>query len=138
MAKAAVVPRVRVMTICDHVEASETEANVFDLLDVRYELRVDSFPYTHPELWVYVLLSCARTGVFPGYLQILNDQTDKVIFLAKIRPQFDAPETLVPVCVPIRCSFPQAGRYTFQVSFFQKDFGRTDIVKGEMSFAVFD
>jgi hypothetical protein len=119
MASASVVPRVRFMAVCDEIEASLTEEDVFDLTGVRYYVRASSFPF-RAEFELYLLLSSPRRGTFPGQVLVWNDPTDKLVFYGAIRPRFDEDQQLFTVSLPVRCWFPQPGQYTFQVLFFQR------------------
>jgi hypothetical protein len=136
MAAAALTPRVRIMAVCDRVRESKTEADVFDLKGVRRAIRANTFPVVPSHLWLYLLLSNPREGEYPGYVLVVHEKTDKTVFFGQLapRPQFDAETEFFPLVVRIRCSFPEAGRYTFQVWFYQQQ--GSDILKGEMPFDV--
>src|SRR5437762_1006743 len=104
---AALTPRVRIMVICDSVGKCKTEAGVFHLKGVRQAVTARAFPFA-PSLWVFLLLSSHRAGVFPGYVRVVNDKTDRVVFHGHLdpHPRFDADTGTVTVSAPIRCSFP--------------------------------
>ncbi len=53
MAK-SVLPRVQVMVLCDEIEPSADEEEVFDLHGVRTFSSAPSFPSLHPQLCVYL------------------------------------------------------------------------------------
>jgi hypothetical protein len=130
-AAAAITPRVRLMAVCDGVRESKAEDGVFNLKGVRRRIVATSFPYVPARLWLFLQLSSSRQGVFPSYVRIVNDRTDKCVFHAKIdpTPTFEDTDQFWATRDSIRCSFPAAGRYTVQVWFFQEQ--GTDVLKGE-------
>jgi len=67
---------------------------------------------------------------------VVRDRTDKTVFYGQLvpRPAFDANEESMAAVAPLRYTFPEAGRYTIQVWFFQAQ-GR-DVIKGEVPFSV--
>jgi len=136
MAAVALMPRVRIMAICDGVRESKIEAGVFNLKGVRQGITADAFPFTPSRLWLFLLLSSPRPGVFPGYVRVVNEQTDKIVFYAHLQPHptFEEDNELLPGISRIKCSFPEEGRYTVQVWFFQEQ--GSDVLKGEMPFFV--
>jgi len=123
------------MTVCDKARESRIESGVFDLKGVRQEISANSFPCRF-RLWLFLVLSSPRDGVFPAYVVVVNDKTDKTIFYAKVLPDpvFREPTDFVTGLTRLRCTFPEAGRYTIQVWFFQAQ-GR-DVVKGQLPFRV--
>jgi hypothetical protein len=122
MAAAVLTPRVRVLVVCDRVRPRD-EADAFDLKGVRYQIRADSFPFAPRRLGLFLLLSSLRRGRFPGYVKVVEDRTDRAIFYGQIEPAptFDGANPFLPVYLPVRCRFPSAGPYTFQVWFFRPD-----------------
>jgi hypothetical protein len=136
MAVTALTPRVRIMAICDGIRESKTETDVFHLKGVRQGIMADAFPFIPARLWVFVLLSSPRGGEFPAYIAVVNDWTNKIVFYAHLRPRptFAAGGGLWASRTPIRCSFPEAGQYSFQVWFFQEQ--GSDVAKGEVPFIV--
>ena len=83
-----------------------------------------------------MLLSSHHPGTFPGYVRVVNDRTEKIIFYAHLepRPTFEGDNESWATRAPIRCSFPEEGRYTVQVWFFQEQ--GSDVLKGELPFFV--
>jgi hypothetical protein len=136
MAAAALLPRVRMMAICDGVRESKTEAGVFHLKGVRQGIAAQAFPFIPSRLWLFLLLSSPRPGTFPGYVRVVNDRTEKIIFYAHLepRPTFEGDNDLLPAISRMKCSFPEEGRYTIEVWFFQEQ--GSDVLKGEMPFFV--
>jgi hypothetical protein len=136
MAATALTPRVRIMAICDRVRESKIETDVFNLIGVRQGIMADGFPFVPSRLWVFVLLSSPRGGEFPAYIAVVNDTTNKVVFYAHLKPKptFGADGGLWAIRARIRCSFPEAGHYSFQIWFFQEQ--GSDVVKGEVPFVV--
>jgi hypothetical protein len=136
MAGAVLTPRVRIMAICDGVQESRTESGVFNLKGLRQEIVSDAYPFVPSRLWLFLLLSSLRAGEFPCYIRVVNDRTDRTIFYSYLepRPRFELDGGLSANRAPIRCAFPEAGRYTVQVWFFQED--GSDVLKGELPFTV--
>lgn len=136
MAAVALTPRVRMMAICDGVRESKTEVDVFHLKGVRQAVTADAFPFFPRRLWLFLVLTSPRLGDFPGYLRVVNDQTDKAVFYGHIhpRPIFGADGGTLFRSANIACSFPQEGWYTVQVWFFQQE--GSDVLKGEVPFYV--
>lgn len=136
MAIAALTPRVRIMAICDGVRESNTEAGVFHLKGVRQRMVVHSVPFVPSRLWLFLLLSSPRPGEFPGYVVIIQDQTDKTIFFGQLKPRpiFQGDDMFWATRYRIRCSFPAEGRYTVQLWFFQEQ--GSDVLKGETPFTI--
>ena len=136
MAVSALTPRVRIMAICDGVRESRIEPGVFHLRGVRQEVQSGFFPFVPPRLWLFLLLSSHRAGVFTCYIRVVNDRTDQTVFYSYLepRPTFEFDGGLSANRAPIRCAFPEAGRYTVQVWFFQEN--GNDVLKGELPFTV--
>lgn len=136
MAAAVRTPRIRLMTICDGVRESTTEAGVFHVKGLRQWIVAQGFPFAPARLWLLVVFSSTRPGVFPGYVLVIDDQSDKAIFYGQLTPPpaFEADIEIVINVMRLRCSFPQPGRYTVQIWFFQEQ--GHDILKGELQFAV--
>ena len=124
------------MAICDRVRESDTESNVFHLKGVRQKITAAGFPFVSPRLWLFVVLSSPRPGEFPGYVRVINDRTDRVIYSSYIRPRpkFSADGEPGIGRARLRCIFPEEGQYTVQVWFFQKE--GSDVLKGEMPFSI--
>lgn len=131
MAAAALAPRVRIMAVCDSVRERGGEPGVFDLRGVRQQIQADVFPFAPRRLALFLLLSSPRLGMYPGYLRVINDQSEKAVFYSHLKPtpRFQGEVELLAIRLRIRCSFATPGRYTVQVCFFQEV--GTDIVKGE-------
>jgi hypothetical protein len=136
MAAAALTPRVRLLTVCDGVRESATEAGVYHLRGVRQSIVAQLFPFVAFRLWLFLVLSSPRPGSYPGYIRVLDDSTDKAIFFAHLAPDpfFEEHEQTLAAVARLRCAFPHAGRYTVQVWFYQEQ--GSDILKGELPFAV--
>jgi hypothetical protein len=84
----------------------------------------------------FLVFSNPHAGDFPGYLSVVNDRTDRIIFYSYLRPTptFEVDGAICTGRAAIRCSFPEEGRYTVQVWFFQ-ELG-LDVLKGEMPFSI--
>jgi hypothetical protein len=136
MAAAVLTPRVRLMTVCDGVRESKTEAGVFHVKGLRQRIVAPAFPFLPPRLWLFLVLSSHRSGKYPGYIRVLNDRTDKAIFHWRLAPvpTFGENDEVMTCSTWIRCAFPEPGRYTVQVWFFQEQ--GSDVLKGEMPFSV--
>jgi hypothetical protein len=124
------------MAVCDGIRESKTEAGVFHLKGVRQGAAASSFPFVPRRLWLFLLLSNPRPGEFPGYILIVNDRTDKTAYYGKLAPNPVFQQDAQPLALRarIRCTFPEAGRYSVQVWFFQEK--GSDVVKGELPFSV--
>ena len=117
MSTSALTPRVRIMTICDGVRESKAEAGVFHLKGVRQAMTAQSFPIVPSRLWLFVLLSSPRAGEFPGYVRVVDERTDRVVFHGHLEPRrrFGSDGGLWAIRYPIRCKFPEQGNYCVQV-----------------------
>jgi len=136
MAAAVLTPRVRLMAICDGVRESKAEAGVYHLRGVRQRIMAQALPFVAFRLWFFLVLSSHRPGEYPGYIRVIDDETDKAIFYAKLAPNplFEGNDQTLAAFARLRCSFPHAGRYTIQLWFYQ-DQG-SDVLKGELPFSV--
>jgi hypothetical protein len=135
-AAVALTPRVRIMAICDDARERKIESGVYNLKGVRQSREADSLPFASEELCLFLLLSSARAGRFPGYIRIVNDRNEKAVFHSNLNPTpvFAADGDPFAAVAPIRCVFPEAGHYTVQLWFFQED--ANDVLKGEMPFSI--
>src|SRR5262249_48616057 len=135
MAAAALTPRVRTMVICDGVRESKMEVDVFHLKGVRRRIVANGFPFVPRRLWLFLVMSSLRSGEFPGYIRVINDRTEKAAFYAHLvpRPVFDGND-YCEARYSIRCRFPEEGRYTAQIWFYQQH--GIDVLKGELPFTV--
>ena len=135
-AAVALTPRVRIMVICDEVRRSKTEVGVFHLKGVRQEITAEVCPFVPERLQLFLLLSHPRAGVFPGYVRVVRERTDRVVYHGHFepRPEFDSDGGSLAIYVPIRCRFPEAGVYSVQVWFFQEQ--GNDLLKGELPFTI--
>jgi hypothetical protein len=136
MAAAVLTPRVRLMMVCDGVRESRTEAGVYHIKGMRQGIMASAFPFAPSRLRLLLLFSCTRPGVFPRYVLVVDDQSDKAVFYGKLTPPpaFEADdETLVNV-MRLKCSFARPSRYTMQLWFFQEQ--GPDVLKGEIPLTV--
>jgi hypothetical protein len=133
---AALALRVRFMALCDGVRESPTEAGVFDLKGIRQEIVAETFPFAPRRLWLFLVLTSPRPGRYPGYIRVIHHRTDKTVFYAKLepRPEFESGDDFLAGRTRISCAFPEAGRYTVQVWFFQEQ--GSDVLKGELPFSL--
>lgn len=137
MAAAILTPRIRLMAVCDGVRESHTEAGVFHMKGLRQRIVAQDFPFAPSRLWLFLVFSSTRLGEFPAYVLVIDDRNDKTIFYGQLTPSstFAANVEIVVNATRLKCSFPQPGRYTVQIWFFQEQ-GR-DVLKGELPFMVF-
>lgn len=137
MPAAALTPRIRLMAVCDGVRESKKEDGVFHVKGLRQRIEAQVFPFAPASLWLLLVFSSPRSGVFPGYVLVVDDRTDKTIFYGKLAPSpnFGTNVEILSNIMQLKCSFPQPGRYMVQTWFFQKQ-GR-DVLKGELPFFVF-
>jgi hypothetical protein len=87
---------------------------------------------------LFLVLSSPRPGRFPGYVRVINDQTNKAVFYAEIEPTplFHDEGDYLPLELTAHIRFPQAGRYTVEIWFFQE--AAADVVKMEQPFYVLE
>jgi hypothetical protein len=87
-------------------------------------------------VWLFMVHSSHRPGVYPGYLRVIDEGTDKAIFFAHLapHPRFEAGDDALAAAARLRCSFPHAGRYTVQVWFYPEH--GSDVLKAELPFSV--
>jgi len=113
-----VLPRIHAMVICDEIEPSVAEADVFDLRGVRTHIIAPAFPYTHPQLGVFLQMT-GHEGTATGRAVVLDPETDlNVDETEDDLIQFHGP--LEFTHVPWRlfdCTFTQPGVYYVQVFF---------------------
>ena len=134
MVAAAITPRVRLVTVCDRVRESLTEAGVYHLRGVRQTISAPTFPFASSRLWLFLVLSSPRPGTYPGYIRVMDEATDKAIFFAHLapHPRFEANEDALAAAARLRCSFPRAGRYSVQVWFYREQ--GSDVLKADLRF----
>src|SRR4051794_2638612 len=103
MSSASLTPRVRLLAVCDRVRPSKTEADVFSLRGVRYQVVAEAFPHVR-RLHVFLILSSPRRGRFPGYVKVIDDQHDRAIFYGQIDPAPTFPQDgdLLPLDLSVR------------------------------------
>src|SRR5207244_785123 len=108
MTIAALTPRVRTIVICDDVSASLTEDGVYTLEGVRCHLTATSFPCRR-SLNLYLLLSSARRGDYPGKVLVVNERSDKTIRYAKFLAPFQIDNEVLAIYIDLGdCVFPEA------------------------------
>jgi hypothetical protein len=103
----------------------------------RCRVRADAFPLRRRLRW-FLVLSSPRPGRSPGYVKVIDDQSDRAVFYGEILlpPLFPEDGDLLPLDLPVNVRFPQAGRYTVEVWFFQE--ASTDVLKMEQPFHVLE
>jgi hypothetical protein len=120
MAK-VVLPRVHVMVLCDEIEPSSVEEDVFDLRGARTHIVAPSFPYTHARLCVYLQMT-GHEGAASGRAIVTFGEADQAT--ARMEEElisFHGP--LAFIHVPWNfydCTFPEPGVYYVQVFFDEK------------------
>lgn len=136
MPAAALTPRIRLMAVCDGVRESKTESGVYHVKGLRRWIETRAFPFTPASLWLFWVFSSLRSGVFPGYVLVIDDRTDKTVHYCPLTPtpQFGENDESIAGFARLRCSFPHEGRYTIQFWFYQEQ-GK-DVLKGEIPFTV--
>jgi hypothetical protein len=136
MAAAVLTPRIRLMTICNGVRESTTEAGVFHVKGLRQRIVAQGFPFAPARLWLFLVFSSTRPGVFPGYVLVIDNQSAKAIFYRALTPppRFEANDETLGGFARLRCSFPHGGRYTIPFWFYQEH--GNDVLKGEIPFSV--
>jgi len=113
-----VLPRVHVMVLCDEIEPSADEEEVFDLRGVRTHITAASFPYTHPQLSVYLQVT-GHEGTASGRAVVSDPDTEAELYVSQADPiAFSGPLTFIHVPWQVLdCTFPQPGVYYVQVFF---------------------
>ncbi len=121
MADGSVFACVQVLVLCDAIEELPGEEEVFDLHGVRTHLRAEAFPYTHPELWVYLQVT-GHPGSASGHVIVLREATDEEIAHRSIDAfPLLGPLTVLHLQVDIMdCEFPAPGVHWFQVVLNEK------------------
>ncbi len=111
---------------------------MYHLQGVRQRMVAPAFPFSAFRLWLFAILSSPRPGVYPGYVRVIDEETEKAIFFAHLdpHPSFDGGDDTVAARTRLRCTFPHAGRYTVEVWFNQED--ASDVLKAELAFLVTD
>jgi hypothetical protein len=94
MAAAVLTPRIRLMTVCDGVRESKTEAGVYHVKGLRQRIVAQAFPFILPRPWLFLVFSSPRPGEYPGYIRVLDDTTDKAIFYGPSDPLQHSRSTL--------------------------------------------
>ena len=124
-----VLPRVHVMVLCDEIEASQTEEDVFDLKGVRTSIAAPSFAHVHPQLCVYVQMT-GHEGQASGRAVINRTETnEEVASTTEDVIEFRGPLDFIHL--PWRlldCTFPEPGLYYIQVFFDGKLIGERSLV----------
>jgi hypothetical protein len=116
MTDTPVSPRVHTLVVCDDIELVADEPDVFNLLGVRTGFPANGFPYTHPQLCVYV----QATG-YPGTaalrIAVVHGDSDEEEFVYPDQEiPFDGPLRVLPLYWYLEdCTFPEAGIYYVQV-----------------------
>jgi hypothetical protein len=133
---AALLPRVRILVVCDEAVRSEIEDDVFTLEGVRYRIYARSFPCLR-ELSVFLLLSYERRGRFEGTVRVEDDVTNKYLRLKKFVVEFDGDNHLEALDVDLgECRFPAPRRYWIRVEFTSHE--GVDVMKHESPFSVLE
>jgi hypothetical protein len=121
MADGSVFARVHVLVLCDAVEERLAEEDVYDLRGVRTYVCARAFPYTHPELWVYLQVT-GHQGSASGRVVAVREGTEEEVAHTPIDEfQLLGPLTVLHLRVGITdCEFPAPGVYWFQVVLNEK------------------
>jgi hypothetical protein len=121
MANGPVFPRVHAMVLCDGIARADEGEEVYNLTGVRTQIRAGSFPYSHPQLCVY-MQATGHEGVVPCRLALVQAGAEgELLSTPERQVQFYGPLHVVAVVWRIRsCSFPLPGLYYAQVYFEEK------------------
>jgi hypothetical protein len=118
MAGGSVLPRVHVMVVCDDIESVTGQEGVFNLTGVRAEIRAARFPYTHPQLAVYLQVTGRQGQTRCRVIGVRAGTEDRVFESDEQDVPLQGPLTVVPVVWWIEnCSFPAPGVYYVQAFF---------------------
>lgn len=74
-----------------------------------------AFLFVDSRLWLFLLLSVPVREPIPGYARVIDEGTGKAILFAPVSPHPRIKADALAATARLRCSFPQAGRYTVQV-----------------------
>ena len=121
MVVGSVFARVHVLALCDAIEEHPDEKGVFDLRGVRTSVRARSFPYTHPQLYLYLQLT-GHEGTVSGRVVAVSEATDEEVVYQPIDAiQLRGPLAIIHSYVQLLdCEFPAPGVYWFQVYLNEK------------------
>jgi hypothetical protein len=121
MPDGSVFARVHVLVLCDDVEELPGEEAVCDLHGVRTSVSARAFPYTHPQLSVYLQVT-GHQGTTSGRVVVVQEATEEEVAHMPIDEfQLLGPLTVIHLQVEITdCEFPAPGVYWFQVFLNQK------------------
>ena len=118
-----VLPRVHAMVLCDRVEDSEYEADVFNLVGVRTTIE-SPFPAVVSQLCLFVQIT-GHEGEASFHVEVEFIASSEVIY--ESLPEtigFEGPAKVVPVVFPLsNCVFPVDGVYYVQLYHDQKMIG---------------
>jgi hypothetical protein len=126
--------RVPVLVLCDDAEKRPGEEGVYDLHGVRTHVQASSFPYTHPQLFVYLQMA-GHEGTASGRLVASNEATDEEIVYQTIGEiRLRGPLTMIHVRLKmLDCEFPSPGVYWFQIFLNEKLVGERRFLVSEAS-----
>jgi hypothetical protein len=123
-----VLPRVHVLVVCDEIEPSAGQEDVFDLRGVRTMIPADGFPHTHPQLCVFMQVT-GHQGAARWRVKILDAGDDPVFASAEEPAAFHGPLNFIPLYHRIQnCEFPSAGIYYVPVFFDGKLLGERALI----------
>src|SRR5215471_9133179 len=116
MARKLVLPRVHVIVLCDDFKPSADENDVFHLYGVRTRIEAEAFPYSHPQLCVYIQLT-GHPGRTTCEVIVLNPETDQEVLAAPSQTiELAGPLDVSPALFILKdCEFSAAGLYYIQV-----------------------
>jgi hypothetical protein len=103
------------MVLCDEIEPGDEE-EVFNLVGVRTQVRAHVFPYTLPQLCVY-LQATGHRGVASCRLEVVRAETDEQLLSTPPREtSFTGPLDVITSRWWIgNCTFPDEGLYYVQL-----------------------
>ncbi len=129
----ALTPRVRVLLVCDDIQPSEDEENVFHLWGTRYQMFADAFP-VWCQLRVFLIVSHVHPGRYPAYVSVIDERAEESLFDGRIVAEFSEDGGYCAFDMPVSIEFPSEGRYWVQVAFGSDV--RSAILKKEEPFHV--
>jgi hypothetical protein len=115
MAIVALTPRVRVLVVCDEVIPSDLEAGVFHLEGVRQYRRAGAASFQAP-LSLFLVLSCPRRGDYPGWIVLIEEDTELTVSSFEFTASLEEDNELLPLSVDLG-EWPslEPGRFRFEV-----------------------
>lgn len=131
-----VLPRVHVLVLCNDIEPSPVDEELFDLKGVRTAIAAPAFAYVHPQLCVYLQMT-GHEGQASGRAIVYRAETDEeVASTTEDVIEFRGPLDFIHVSWwLLDCTFPEPGLYYIQIFFDGKLIGERSLVLDQIEAA---